>query len=62
MNLTNEQERVPLVVAAQRLGLTYRQALDAALTGRLRAERIGGRWWVSTESLSQAAHEAGVAP
>lgn len=42
---------VPLVVAAQLLGLRYAAALDRVLVGSLRGTRIGAHWFVYRKAL-----------
>ena len=39
-------EEVRLVEAAQRLAVTYHQALKLVLTGRLKGRQVDGRHWV----------------
>jgi hypothetical protein len=43
---------VPLSVAARSLGISYLQAYNAVLVGRLTGRRIDGRWWIAADSLS----------
>lgn len=43
-------------------GLTYRQALDAALNGTILAKRIKGRWHVEHENRQRNAELLGVTP
>ena len=44
---------VPLVDAAQKLRLTYQQAYNAVLAGRLAAERIDGKWFVRKAAIDE---------
>lgn len=44
---------VPLVDAAQKLRLTYQQAYNAVLTGRLAAHRMNGRWFVTLAGIAK---------
>lgn len=48
-----EQFIVTLAEAAQRLGWSWRKTFDAILRRHLSAERRGGRWFVSKESLTE---------
>lgn len=50
---TAAEHWVPLALAAQRLGLRWDQAWRLVLTGALRGEKRGGRWFVERDSLSQ---------
>ena len=42
---------ISLVQACRLLGLTYQQAYARVLSGRLPAERVDGRWYLSTSDL-----------
>jgi hypothetical protein len=56
---TEGLEWVPLPVGAARLGLTWRQAYDLALAGKLRTRRDGARWLVAESDLARLARERG---
>ncbi len=45
--------RVPLSVAAQRLGLTWHATWARLLRGALTGERVGGRWEVDESSIER---------
>ena len=47
-------DEVPLSVAAQALGMSYLQAYNALLVGRLQGRRSKGRWLVTTECLKSS--------
>ena len=47
----DQSSRVPLVEAAQMLRLTYQQAHNAVLAGRLAAERVDGKWFVRKAAI-----------
>ncbi len=51
--MTQRDEWIPLVEAAQRLGVTYTRAYALALTGQLDAQRRDGRWWVRVASITR---------
>lgn len=50
-NLGGQAGLVPLVQACRLLKLTYQQAYARVLSGRLPAERVDGRWYLSTSDL-----------
>jgi hypothetical protein len=50
-------DRIELVEAARRLRIPYARAHRYALTGRLEAERVEGRWVVSTRSVERIERE-----
>lgn len=52
-----EQEGVPLVLAAQQLGMRYDRAWQYVLQGKLEGEQRGGRWFVSRASIARMARE-----
>ena len=45
--------RIPLIEAAQRLGLSYNQALRLVLIGQLDGRRSNGRWLVDAQSVAE---------
>jgi hypothetical protein len=47
-------DEVPLSVAARALGMSYLQAYNALLVGRLQGRRLKGRWWVTAECLKSS--------
>lgn len=49
----DQSSRIPLVEAAQILRLTYQQAHNAVLAGRLAAERIDGKWFVRKAAIDE---------
>ena len=48
-----EDDLVPLLIAAHALRLRYQAALDALLLGKLEGERVGGRWFVHRRSIER---------
>jgi hypothetical protein len=50
---------VPLTEAAQKLGISWQRAWRLVLTGRLTGRKIGGRWFVTTESLATVSTSEG---
>ena len=51
------QQQITLPVAAFRLGENYRAVYDLVLAGKLAAERVDGRWMVSTKAVDQLLRE-----
>ena len=47
------RELVPLPLAAARLKITWKQAYDALLTGRLEGVRHSTRWFVTRRSMER---------
>ena len=54
-----ETQEIPLVAAAQRLGLSWQSAWSRVLTGALegRQDPQSGRWYVSVESVERLKRE-----
>lgn len=50
-----EEELLPLVRAALRLGLRYPNARDLLFTGRLKGKQVHGRWYVTVASVERYA-------
>ncbi len=48
-----ENEEVPLVEAAVKLGASYNQTLRWVILGRLKGERRDGRWFVSAADVER---------
>ncbi len=48
---------ISLVQACRLLRLTYQQAYARVLSGRLPAERVDGRWYLSTSDLRRLLRE-----
>lgn len=48
----DDSEEVPLTEAAMRLGTGYGTVWKAALSGKLRARKRWGRWFVTEESIA----------
>jgi len=44
---------IPLVVACQRLGVSWDKAWRLMLTGGLRGEKLGGRWYIDPRSVDE---------
>ncbi|MGI9076840.1 MAG: hypothetical protein ACR2G6_05830 [Gemmatimonadaceae bacterium] len=61
--MTTALKSIPLSRAAQALGVAWPKAWAMMLKGELRAEQIGGRWFVDPDSLAsaQAARSEGAA-
>ena len=51
---------IPLPLAATRLRMTWGQAYNATLSGKLEGERRGSRWFVTTASVHRLARERGL--
>lgn len=49
--MTTRVESIPLAQAAKELRLSWGQAWRLLLTGRLRGEKVSGRWFVTGESV-----------
>lgn len=47
----NAQKTVPLVSAASRLGVSWARAWRLVLIGELEGVKVGGRWFVSEQSI-----------
>jgi hypothetical protein len=50
-------ELLGLAVACQQLGIAYQDGHRLRLTGRLRGDKRGGRWFVNRESIERVARE-----
>ena len=44
---------IPLVTAAARLGLSWDSTSRLVLTGVLKGEKVGGRWYVEPASVEE---------
>jgi hypothetical protein len=53
--------RMPLSLAAQKLGWPWARTRDAVLTGRLQGELRNGRWEVLASSVEAVREAAGAA-
>lgn len=54
---TKASDLVPLVRAAQMLGVRYSTAMDLVLTGALKGIQIGRSWFVYKTALAEAAND-----
>jgi len=52
-----EDYAIGLAVACQRLGIPYQSGHKLVLTGLLRGEKRGGRWYVTTASVERYQRE-----
>jgi hypothetical protein len=52
--MARQIEEVSLAQAAQRLGVSWHRAYRLALTGKLEARLIAGRWLVTSASVDRA--------
>ncbi len=50
------REMIRLAEAVRRLGIPYQNAHRLVLTGILKGEKRGGRWWVLKTSVDDLAH------
>jgi len=50
-----DQERLSLPEAAHALRITWSQCYDLVLRGRLRGEKMSGRWLVDPQSVEEEA-------
>lgn len=53
----SREEMIPLPLAAARCAMTWGQIYNALLSGKLRGERRGARWWVSRGSVEELFRE-----
>ena len=58
MQAADSKKEIPLSLAAAQLRMTWRQAWDALLTGRLRGKQSAtGRWRVESGSVEELKRE-----
>jgi hypothetical protein len=57
-----EQRMLSLPAACLQLGMTWAQAYNALLSGRLEGEQRGARWFITAESVDRLARAVGSEP